>query len=128
MANSVRIRSFKECFWSAGRRWTDAGRTVSIVEDDAIPDEFFRPVFDRLGKAIEGKKELDLPWCDAAYQRWIQEKRRLHDGRNEITRSEYELVKLDYRFLACEMSEEIVEPTSQVDTQRRLQEALKKTK
>jgi hypothetical protein len=110
MANRVRVRSFKEAFWSAGRRWTDAGRTVSIVEDDQIPDEFFRPVVDKFGKLIEGKRELDLPYCDPAYQRWIEDKRRKHDGVDEITRSEYEMLKLDKRFLALETPDEDIQP------------------
>jgi len=39
-------------FWSAGRRWTDEGRVVSIVANDPLPRKFLRAEVDKFGNYV----------------------------------------------------------------------------
>ena len=98
----VRIRSVgRESFWSAGRKWDAAGRVVSIVADDVVPQSFLRGTKkDDKGTWIES--ELDLPAKDGPHQDWVIEQRRKHDAKDEVTASDYAQIRADYKFLAVE--------------------------
>lgn len=49
----VKIRSAgREQFWSAGRKWTEQGRVVSVVDDDPVPAKFKRAKTDFVGNYV----------------------------------------------------------------------------
>ena len=92
----IKIRAVgRDSFWSAGRKWTADGRVVTLVANDEVPAEFYRP----------GTKELNLPTCEGEYQAWIVGNRVKHDQKNELTENDYNQIVADYRFLAIEFPE-----------------------